>query len=132
MNLLTYIYYRALKFYQLSYKAATPLQFLLGVNFSTLMLLLFKFLVFIGVFRPFEHNDLAFLLILSFFAFSVILMVVIVLIFLWVNKLYINQKIAEFSIESVNERKKNSKKIMLYVMLSLTAFACSVYLNFLR
>jgi hypothetical protein len=116
VNFLTYVYHLALKFYDDDgFQAATPILLCLAFNFGTCIVVLLRFLGRTELIGPPEPIVLAGLLA---FGLSGILLVFFVLIYTKVKKKSMDEKIQEYSKETLVEKRRNEWKVIWYFILS--------------
>src|ERR1700744_2567695 len=107
VKFLTYLYYRALGYYEIDFQAATPLQLCIPMNLATCIVILLRILAW----KEVHLHPSAQLAIAGFFIFGGLALFCLVFIFIYmqVMKKSIAAKIEEFSQETPEERRKNGK-----------------------
>jgi hypothetical protein len=118
-SLLTYIYYRALKYYGFESQAATPIQIFLAMNTATFLIVLLRFF---GATSLIGRPALVVSMGILVFVVIYLLMIFLVYIYILLKKRTIDEKLKEFSKETAVERRRNGKKILWYFILSPIVF----------
>jgi hypothetical protein len=119
----TYVYYRALNYYELDYQAATPLQVFPAMNIATCIVMIIRLLGWMDLLYPPKPLALVglvvFIVFFFFFLFSV-------LIYIKVKKKSIDEKIQGFSRETAAEKRNNGRKVLWYYILSPLLFVLAL------
>jgi hypothetical protein len=119
IEFMAYIYYRGLKFYGVSYKAASVLQLTLGINLATIVIFILKSLVKLSIV---DLHEAIFPFSMTISVGSYILMVTFVLIYIWLKEDSINEKINLFSTRSAKENYQTKKAALIYIFASFALF----------
>src|SRR5579871_2881386 len=101
IDFLTYVYYRSVKFYKSSLQGATPLQIFLGFNLATILLILYRISVGLGLL-----DSIGDLVVIGIVLWGICQIITFPLVLIWASlqKEAINLKIEIFSKETTEEK----------------------------